>query len=553
MNATDGSDRCEGSSKRKSSTPTPTRPAAPTAPIVTIPPIAKRQRSSDQHQDEQQPARARVRADSDNRQSTYTPSLALLAQTTIDRETVAAVAAATPFGSTNVVAGARPGAGAVPDELSPPPPLSSSMADKEHPDNTSASTSTNTSTPTVATATATTTSTTPGTPIPTKKGATPLPTSERQAKRNAREKVRCMKISQQINNLHGLLTDVGAPVGKNTKGAVLSAAAEYIRSVVEKDTNSANCGDGGGGGDRVGDCASPLANVQSRPEQHLPTGLSALSTYSPSVSTIPSLTPILPATTPTLPLASFVPTSVTQATQTGMLIAPLSHPSRTTTTTTTATTTTTTKPSGPTLTPAPVLPVPATTRGTGTGTAVASLGKTDESQQIPIQSTTSPMDGVVTVGAPTIQGPVRVSTVPHAPPFMFATAPLLRGPIQSHPHPRPQPQPQSQTTLTVSPTLVSGSTTTSTPTTTQTSASPIVVWSPNMIVMSDLVRESVYRDVFDSCPVGLVRTVRIVCVVRIRCGCCMTTHYSIIPIPCLHQTAYFHTHTRTYSHPPVYS
>jgi PAS domain-containing protein len=52
---------------------------------------------------------------------------------------------------------------------------------------------------------------------------------KRREERNAREKERSLRISQQINELRGLLSNGGVVVPKGTKSSVLTEAANYIR------------------------------------------------------------------------------------------------------------------------------------------------------------------------------------------------------------------------------------------------------------------------------------------------------------------------------------
>ena len=52
---------------------------------------------------------------------------------------------------------------------------------------------------------------------------------KKREERNAREKERSLRISQQINDLRGLLSNGGVVVPKGTKSSVLTEAASYIR------------------------------------------------------------------------------------------------------------------------------------------------------------------------------------------------------------------------------------------------------------------------------------------------------------------------------------
>jgi hypothetical protein len=51
----------------------------------------------------------------------------------------------------------------------------------------------------------------------------------KREERNAREKERSFRISRQINELRGLLSNGGVIVPKGTKSSVLTEAANYIR------------------------------------------------------------------------------------------------------------------------------------------------------------------------------------------------------------------------------------------------------------------------------------------------------------------------------------
>ena len=52
--------------------------------------------------------------------------------------------------------------------------------------------------------------------------------------RNEREKARCLRISQQIDDLHELLGKAGIIIPKNTKTVVLDEAAKYIRRIQQQ-------------------------------------------------------------------------------------------------------------------------------------------------------------------------------------------------------------------------------------------------------------------------------------------------------------------------------
>ena len=54
---------------------------------------------------------------------------------------------------------------------------------------------------------------------------------EYRAERNAREKERSLRITQQIEELRLLLHDAGMTVPKSTKGAILSATIQYIHAL----------------------------------------------------------------------------------------------------------------------------------------------------------------------------------------------------------------------------------------------------------------------------------------------------------------------------------
>ena len=59
-------------------------------------------------------------------------------------------------------------------------------------------------------------------------------TAEYRAERNAREKERSLRITQQIEELRQLLNDAGEVVPKLTKGSILSATIQYIKSLQQQ-------------------------------------------------------------------------------------------------------------------------------------------------------------------------------------------------------------------------------------------------------------------------------------------------------------------------------
>ena len=80
--------------------------------------------------------------------------------------------------------------------------------------------------------------------MPPKKGPKSLSkkgTFQYKRERNAREKARCLRLAQQVDELKDILLEGGWDVVKTTKAAVLNATAQYIRHLQKqttKDTSS---------------------------------------------------------------------------------------------------------------------------------------------------------------------------------------------------------------------------------------------------------------------------------------------------------------------------